>query len=182
MRSDQLFFIAIIPPNQLREEIQEIKKTFLNKYKTRHALKSPPHITLIPPFKLRPDDVKILSKMLDDFVERQSSIEVDLNGYGCFKPRVIFLNPVMSEKLNALHDALADMFYTCFPNLKSSERRFHPHLSIAFRDLKPNQFNLAWKECRNLEFNASFKVDGLYLLKHDGQQWQEYQKFDFRAL
>lgn len=182
MHNDALFFIAIIPPNPLKEEVQEIKKSFSIKYNVRHALKSPPHITLIPPFKTKQENEKKLSDVLEDFVESRHGVDIELDGYGCFKPRVIFLNPLMSNELRSLHEALADVFYTCFPYLTRPDRQFHPHLSIAFRDLKPKQFHQAWTECRHMQFKANFRADGVCLLKHDGQRWQEHRNFDFRAL
>jgi 2'-5' RNA ligase len=51
MVEEKLYFIAIIPPQPYKEKIAGIKQSFAEIYHVSHALKSPPHITLIPPFK-----------------------------------------------------------------------------------------------------------------------------------
>ena len=46
-----LFFIAIMPNKELEEEVYAFKKYMASHFGAQHALKSPAHITLIPPFK-----------------------------------------------------------------------------------------------------------------------------------
>jgi len=45
-----LFFVALLPPEDLQREISAFKKHIANTWGACHALKSPPHITLQPPF------------------------------------------------------------------------------------------------------------------------------------
>ena len=58
----QKYFIAIVPPEPLLFEIQEIKKTISQNYKTKGALRSPGHITVHMPFNWEEEkEVKLLS-------------------------------------------------------------------------------------------------------------------------
>ncbi|MFN6233029.1 MAG: 2'-5' RNA ligase family protein, partial [Microcystis sp.] len=46
-----LFFIALLPPPEVQEIATKIKVEFAEIYNSRAALKSPPHVTLQPPFR-----------------------------------------------------------------------------------------------------------------------------------
>ncbi|MDP5016367.1 MAG: 2'-5' RNA ligase family protein, partial [Dolichospermum sp.] len=45
------FFIALLPPQEIQEYANDIKHYFADKYACHSAKKSPPHITLQPPFE-----------------------------------------------------------------------------------------------------------------------------------
>ena len=44
------YFVALIPPSPVYEEAQALKEYFREKYNSKAALNSPPHITLHMPF------------------------------------------------------------------------------------------------------------------------------------
>ena len=46
------FFIAILPPETIQREITDFKEEIARDFKSSHALKSPPHITLLMPFRV----------------------------------------------------------------------------------------------------------------------------------
>jgi 2'-5' RNA ligase len=179
MVEEKLYFIAIIPPQPYKEKIAGIKQSFAEIYHVSHALKSPPHITLIPPFKLNESKEKEVTLFLEKFVENATSFQLVIEDYGSFKPRVIFLKPILNELFKCLYESISSDFYTLFPVGKASKRPFHPHLTIAFRDLKPNIFYKAWDELKSKRFKAEFIIDRIFLLKHDGRKWQEFREFIF---
>ena len=49
--SESLYFIAVLPSEEIHEEITVLKHEIAEKYESKHALRSPPHITLHMPFK-----------------------------------------------------------------------------------------------------------------------------------
>lgn len=49
--SDALYFIALVLPSPLYEEVTRLKEYFRDRYNSKAALRSPPHITLHMPFK-----------------------------------------------------------------------------------------------------------------------------------
>ena len=55
------YFIAIIPPEPIHDQIVNIKKDISTKHNTYAALKSPPHITLHMPFNLEHNKEKKIS-------------------------------------------------------------------------------------------------------------------------
>ena len=46
----QMYFVAIVLPSHLNEKLLAYKQLMLEKYNCKVALKSPAHITLVPPF------------------------------------------------------------------------------------------------------------------------------------
>jgi 2'-5' RNA ligase len=57
---------------------------------------------------------------------------------------------------------------------------FHPHLTVAFRDLKKPNYQLAWEEFKSKNFQAEFIADKITLLKHTGKVWEIHQEFDLK--
>ena len=177
----QLFFIALLPPLEIQAEITEIKQYFAQNYKSYHALKSPPHITVYPPFKWFPNNLPVLEQCLRDFAANHSPVPVILDGFGAFAPRVIFVHPLKTPELMAVQ---ADLI----ANLESSlglvheqfkTRPFAPHMTVAFRDLKRQAFKAAWPEFRDRPLFFNFAATHLTLLVHNGQRWNIHTEFPF---
>jgi hypothetical protein len=56
-------------------------------------------------------------------------------------------------------------------NILKQELEFRPHMTIAYRDLRPNLFKQAWKEYETRKYVAEFDVNSFHLLQHDGKAW-----------
>jgi 2'-5' RNA ligase len=177
---NSLYFIAITPDDKVSKEVIGIKNHMAVKYSSKAALTSPPHITLYPPFKWEEQNENSIIESLNDFVQKKNSFSIALNGFGCFKPRVIFINPEVSEKLNELQkDLLQHLKTTINLHDQQNERPYHPHMTIATRDLQKKYFYEAWEEFNNKNFSAEFNVRSIILLKHNGKSWNIYEAFYF---
>ena len=171
MKDKSLYFIALIPPEPLRNRIVELKLKFAEKYQTNHALKSPPHITLIPPFNFRNEEEKRIIELLEIFTQTANPFNVTIKGFGTFKPKVIYLDFTENELLNSFQMRLSKEFKDISGlNLKKG-KLFAPHMTLAFRDLSPQMFYRAWEKYKLETFEASFMVKSLFLLKHNGKCW-----------
>lgn len=177
MAQDNLYFIALVLPEPQRSVIQQIKENFAEKYGSVHALKSPPHITLIPPFRMANQDEGLVFRFLEGFIADMSPFIITVNGFGCFKPRVIFANPVYDVSLVALHEKLDARFSDVIPSNHTLRKGFHPHITIAFKDLSPKVFNEAWEKFKNEPLMFTFEIDRITLLKHDGKKWNIHKEF-----
>ena len=172
-----LYFIAVIPPSEQKEKIQELKESFANKYKCKAALKSPPHITLHMPFRFPEEKEKELIALLKEPYDSISSM-ISLNNFGCFPPRVIFIKVDEAGNLFSLYKEVSSRLRKV--NVTNADYKnfgFNPHLTIAFRDLKKSVFNEAWPEYKQEFFTSQFLVDKLCLLKHNGKHWEEFRFF-----
>lgn len=178
-KSRQLYFIAILPPSPILEEIDELKLYFKRHYQSKASLNSPPHITLHMPFEWKEEKEVKLTTALNTFSKNQNSVLLKLKSFGCFEPRVIFINVVKNPLLDTLQKELHQVFKKEL-NLFNAQYRdlpFHPHVTLAFRDLKKPMFYEAWEEFSEKEFERHFKADRISLLKHDGVRWQVWAEF-----
>jgi 2'-5' RNA ligase len=181
MNADRLFFIALLPPPSIQDYATEIKNHFAQRYGSRHALKSPPHITLQPPFKWIPEKIETVQRSLQSFSVSQAPIPITLEGFSAFPPRVIYINVQKTESLLALHHSLI-VHLEATLNLvdaKEKSRSYAPHMTVAFRDLTKQNFRLAWQEFRQRSLSFQFSASQLTLLMHDGQQWNVHSEFPF---
>ncbi len=176
----ELYLIALIPHTELEQEIRSMKEYMRDHFYTTHALKSPSHITLKMPFKFEREGEEKVMQALSEFAEMQSSFRVELNGFGCFSPRVIFLNIVDHQPILNLHDNLNKSLEASLQlGRGDNQPQFHPHLTIATKDLERRDFYDAWPEFQNQKFEANFTVGSIFLLKHNGRNWDTLKEFPF---
>lgn len=173
------YFIAIIPPPPVLDEAQALKDYFQKQYNSKAALNSPPHITLHMPFRWKEDKEESMIARLKEFVKRFDPIKVCLDNFGSFPPRVIFLNVAKSVELNVVQKEIERFCKKEFNlfNANYREEPYHPHLTLAFRDLKKNIYPQAWEEFKSKEYKAEFVADKIALLKHDGKKWNVLKEF-----
>jgi len=173
------YFVAVIPPSPGYEEALAFKEYFKDKYESRAALNSPPHITLHMPFMWNEDKEGKLVTALDEFVSQHDPIKICLDNFSSFPPRVIFINVTESDALDALQRSLHRFFKRELGifNANYQDRPFHPHLTLAFRDLKKSKYQLAWEEFSEKEYKSEFMADKIALLKHNRSRWDVFKEF-----
>lgn len=182
-KQDPLYFIALVPEGELYEDIMAIKHHFAENYNSKAALKSPPHITLYMPFRWKEEKEVKLFEVLEIFSLEHSDQLIELENFGSFSPKVIYIKVIENEGLAALQKDLIRAFKKGLKIIDEGfeERPFRPHMTVAFRDLKKPMFWKAWKEeYSEKTFNGSFKANAVILLKHDGKMWQIYKHFPLK--
>lgn len=108
-------------------------------------------------------------------------LTISLKNYGCFEPRVIFINVAEHETLFVLQKKLVRHVKQHLQIFNQSDdmRGFHPHVTIAFRDLKKANFYKVWEDYKSKVFFESFPCHSIALLKHEKDQWNIYKEFNF---
>lgn len=177
--SEKLFFIALLPPQAIQNQITDIKQYFAQTYNSCHALKSPPHITLQPPFQWLIEDLPTLEQHLTTFALNQASLPITLSGFSSFPPRVIFVDVIKTPQLINLQQQLMDNLEQQLNIVHevSKKRSFSPHVTVAFKDLSPTAFKAAWLEFAQRQIYFEFIVPQLTLLMYDGQTWNIKTEF-----
>ena len=106
--TSNLYFIAIIPPNDCYDEARKLKHYFKQHYNSKASLNSPPHITLHMPFQWKKEKEVELIQKLHHFSMGIKSFDLQLSNFGSFPPRVIFIhvlpNDVLCEFINPYID------------------------------------------------------------------------------
>ncbi|MGK7899515.1 MAG: 2'-5' RNA ligase family protein [Xenococcus sp. (in: cyanobacteria)] len=179
--SKNLFFIALLPPLDIQQKTNVIKNHFAEVYNSKAALKSPPHITLQPPFYWETEKLTDLKNVLGDFSQKQASIPITLQGFAAFKPRVIYIHVHKNSELLALQKDLMQQLesYLNIVHKPSKNRLFTPHMTVAFKDLTKANFYKGWDEFQEKSFDHKFTTSELTLLHHNGKKWEINTEFYF---
>lgn len=176
------YFIAIIPPEPVLSQVEKIKLDISQKYNNKSALRSPAHITLHMPFEIKEEKENQLIEKISAF-RFDESFTVELKNFSCFEPKVIFIDVVKNETLNDLQKQLVFHVKSNLNIFNQYEdfRPYHPHLTIAFRDLKKTDFYLANEEYKYKSFSGTFLVNSFFLLKHNGKNWIPFKEFSLNC-
>ncbi|MBX3164887.1 MAG: 2'-5' RNA ligase family protein [Bacteroidetes bacterium] len=171
------YFIAIIIPEPLFQEIENIKQELFSKHHLKGALRSPAHITLHRPFEWKEEKENVLIEKLKTF-EFKKQFSLDINGFSFFEPRVIFANVLPNETLNELHTQLTNFAKRELKLFNEAEdlRGFHPHITVAFRDLKKPKFYELQKDFSERKLKGAFSYSGFSLLRLE-EKWEEVLSF-----
>lgn len=172
----------MVPPEPVFGKCMELKNNFALAHSSYGALRSPPHITLHMPFNWADRKLNNLIAAIESIARDLTSFKIQLNGFGCFPPRVIFVRVETSPQLILLHKKTEQIFKTeldLFNALYKNEP-FIPHITVAFRDLSKNNFHLAWQNYEQKSFEENWMHENLCLLKHNGQRWEPFKWFPLR--
>lgn len=151
-------------------------------YHSKAALRSPPHITLHMPFRLGVKKLVRLQNALQNFCDKQGPLEIELDGFSTFSPKVIFIDVVPDPQLDDLQKGIAELMKTELNifNANFQDRPFHPHVTVAFRDLRKSQFHQAWQHFKTQTFQERVRFDELSLLIHEHSKWIVECNFPFK--
>ena len=177
-----LYYIAVVLPSPLADTVKTLQNRVHTEYHSRAALRSPPHITLQAPFRLVLDQVGVLKQVLTEFASSYSPVSIELDGFGCFPPRVVFVRVIENQALSLIqHDLIKTLTeHQIVGSGEQALRAFRPHVTIAFRDLIQRHFRSLWGEVEHKSFVDRFTAGGITLLRHNGKIWAAEADFLFR--
>ena len=179
----EMYFTALVAPEQINKEVLKWKLLMQEKYGCTVALKSPAHITLIPPFWMKPLLENEMFPLLNAFSSYQNQFTVQLNGFSHFKPRTLFINVNENQNLNNLYREFYG-FLTLNEKLPiiKDDHPFHPHFSNATRDLGKKSFSEAWEELSKIEYSAVWVVKSISVLKLNKKNWDVVFTSQFKLI
>jgi 2'-5' RNA ligase len=164
--------MAIVCPKEIDEKVFVFKEWMRKQFGCMVALKSPGHITLIPPFWMDERGESELLKTLEQF-SSEATPEIQLKDFSHFGDRVLFIhvneNPQLTELKNETETHFLENFHAV---IKKDERPFNPHVTIANRDVSPGTFIKAWEHFSKEKFECSFVADTISVLKLNSGKWE----------
>src|SRR5688572_2497607 len=117
---ENLYFIAIIPSQEIGDEITGFKKDFAVRFESKKALKVIPHITLKAPFKLPAPELSKLEQWFQKLSINLDTFEIELKDFGAFhnkKSPVVFVQPIMNIHLYSLQQEIIRSFKLFYPQV-----------------------------------------------------------------
>jgi 2'-5' RNA ligase len=172
------YFLAIVPPDAIASRVRQWQLELAEKYSAKASLRSPPHITLHMPFIWKSKRGDELREGLKTYCRTTAPFTVTLEGVGAFPPSVIFVNVKATEELMLCQRNLGSFCRMNFNihNAEYGDLPYHPHLTLAFRDLRKNDFPAAWQDFHHREFKESFTTSSICLLRHTGTEWAVFNE------
>jgi len=167
----KMYYVAIVCPEPINEKVQKFKQWMKDHFGCVVAMKSPAHITLIPPFWFMLERENELVNAIQSFIDTFSE-KIELDGFSHFRKKVLFVRIIENASLGELKTEVEKYFTGKIGAIfKKDDRPFHPHVTIANRDLKPPHFGEAWEYFSNMGFKASFNSNSISLLKLNPGAW-----------
>lgn len=173
----QLYFIALLADEEVSRQAMLQKQYMLKEYGCRVALKSPPHITIVPPFSMKTEEKPLLGACLEKIQIPFDSIYVQTRNYGHFGNRVIFIEIENSIEINNLVNQVYDHLNFCGFSFIKDERPFHPHITIANRDIPKRNFREIYQHFDALQLEQLMTINSLALLKNEPGKWYVIHTF-----
>jgi 2'-5' RNA ligase len=168
-----MYFIAIVCPTGLDKKVLQFKFWINEHFSSVAALKSPAHITLIQPFWLEENKEKKLQDTLQAFLSDTDELEIQLQGFSHFGKKVLFVRVLENPSLEELKNQTEIHFVSSFGGfINKDDRPFHPHITIAGRNLKPGDFEKAWQFFSKKIFKEKFPAGTISLLKLTEGKWK----------
>ena len=167
-----MYFIALVLPAELNEKILHWKNFMNDRYHCKVGLKSPPHITFIPPFWMEEDRETSLLADVDSIGRTLTPFTIKTKNFSAFKPRTIFIDVEKTKDLDNLKQSVDNFFGTNSGyKIKVDARPFHPHITIATRDLFKKSFYDCWPVFEKEEFLKEWEANSLSVLRHNKKNW-----------
>ncbi len=177
-----LYMVALVPPKKLVERLEEVRQEFASNYNCKAALKTPVHLTLVPPFQLEVEKEEELVAALKAG-EELNRFAVELKDYGTFlENEVLFVSVNPSVELSVLQQAVKAWVHEGFEVSEKyhNHEEYHPHITIGRKDIPKGRFADAAKEYAELRFAAKFENKAFYLWKHNGKIWEVHTRFPLK--
>lgn len=178
-----MYYLAIVLPDDLNDRVAHWKNFMHLKYQCKVGLKSPAHITLIPPFWMEEAKEHLLLDSVASVAATLSPFTIRTANFSAFKPRTIFIDVANSEALNNTKVAV-DNFFKQISSLpvKIDVRPFHPHITIATRDLFKKSFLEVWPKFEKEKFEAEWEADGISVVRHNKKNWDVIHTSQFQKI
>ena len=178
-----MYFAALMLPEELNQKVLKYKHYMQERYECKVGLKSPAHITIIAPFWHDEEKEKDLVRLVENISEHGHPFLISTNNFSAFKPKTIFIALKENEHLNNLKRIADDLLsHEEGIRFKSEDRPFHPHITIATRDLFKKDFYDAWTHFAEKEFMEQWIAVGLSILRHNKKNWDVIYTSQFRNI
>lgn len=177
--NQKLYFIALVPENPVQEEIMKFKEDARKMFDSSRSLNSPAHITIIPPFNLDSNLEARLAADIGSSMGKVGDFYIEINGFGHFGQKVIFVDVADNQFITDINKRLKKGLASYLSAEQNHDNKFHPHITVAFKDLRPEVFIMAWKYFSAIDYQRVIKIDSVVLLRHENRIWKPVRKVRF---
>ncbi|RPF52132.1 YjcG family protein [Aquisalibacillus elongatus] len=167
--SELTYGIAIFPS----KEIQDTANSYRKRYDPRYN-KIPPHITLKEKFQASQEEIKEITKELNQVASEVEPFEIEINKVSSFSPvtNTVYLKVEPNESLTTLNKKMNEGKF-----LENQKYAFVPHITIS-QELSEDEHSDVYGSLRMSEFDMKDHIDRFQLLYQleDGA-WTVFETF-----
>ncbi|WP_445486725.1 2'-5' RNA ligase family protein [Niallia sp. 03133] len=161
--------IVIFPGKELQDRANSLRK----RYDPKYAL-IPPHLTLVSEFEANNEEIKEISKKLEQVAGHFQSIALNILKISTFQPvnNVVYLKVEHTSDLEDLHIELTSSL-----GLEKPQYSFVPHITIG-QQLTNDEHLDMYSSLRMHSFKHEETVDRFHLLYElENGSWTVYETF-----
>ncbi|MFT4412421.1 YjcG family protein [Fredinandcohnia humi] len=161
--------IALFPSKQL----QDFANSYRKRYDTHYAL-IPPHLTLKNAFEASDEEIKEISRELENIAKQTRPIQLKVLKASSFYPvnNVIYLKVEPNEELMNLHESLHSGSLS-----QETEYAFVPHITIG-QNLSSDEHSDVFGQLGMLKIEHEEEIDRFHLLYQlENGSWTVYETF-----
>lgn len=162
-------FIGVLLPSSLYSSLEEIRVTLRKTLGGKSGQTTPLHITLIPPFdRERTSEEEIVENLKKIQLK---SFNVEVEGFGSFGDRrTLFAHTKSSRQWDMLYSSIFDEL-SPWLDIKKEKRRFTPHITLANRDINPEEIKETLLYLSELDLKTTFPLKKIALFSREGYRW-----------
>lgn len=177
---ENLFLVCLIPPISIIDDVDIIRNDISEKHRVFESLKRPAHITLYNPVKISSlEKEKRFFSALEDAAYSVSFTQV-IKNFNSFPQHTIYIDVEQNSGLMNLQRQIKSTLTPLKLLDEKNNFKFTPHLTIAFKDVKPNQYASIMEEYGDKNFKRSFEVNQFSVYKHMNKRWQPFKEITFK--
>ena len=177
---ENLFLVCLIPPVSIVEDVDEIRTYIAEKFNVHESLKRPAHITLYNPVKLmdRQQETRFF-EALESAAYAENFAQI-LKNFNSFPQHTFYIDVVQNDGIMNLQAQIKAALKPLKLLPEQNNFKFTPHLTLAFKDVKPPVFTAIMADFKDRRFKREFLVDGFSVYKHVDKKWQPFKEIKFK--
>lgn len=177
------YMLVLQPHEELRNQLQAIKKEFAGKYKAPQAFHTKPQIALVNFLGYQMTQERIINR-IGNIALGIKPFKVEISNFASFPSHTLYA--AVTTKVPVQHVVKELKSATQLLTLNNDHKPHfieESHFTIC-RKLKPWQYEQAWLEYSHRHFSGRFVADGMMLLKRPAGEtkYEAVMRFDFQSL
>jgi 2'-5' RNA ligase len=165
-----LHYIALLPADDVSLQLRRYQAQAKARFGVCSAMRSLPHLTLIPPVRLDELQLTSIKSRLSSISAKTSGFYLASNGWDHFSQHCIYLSITTSEQLLDLNNNLELSFKHLI--CRRQEVNFTPHISLVTRDINHSKFAEIYQWVQNLGYPALVPFLQLVVFSQTATGWQ----------
>jgi hypothetical protein len=177
------YLLILNPHEELRRKVMAVKDEFNKSFNAPTARWGKPHLGIVRFKQLEMMEERIIHN-LKIIAMGFHPIKVEMKDFGSYPSHTIFINVTTKEPIKKLVKEIKPWQKLLKMNEDNKPHFIDDPMITVARQLKPWQYESAWKEYEHKNFTGRFIADGMLLLKRSVGEtgYQIASRFDFQNL